>query len=146
MFSILFLGKTRSEYLKKTNKNTKRNIYFIYMIKLQLFIANCNTLLFSFSLLVIVHVKTYITQFMDKWVSILYRREDSVQIVTVQKFYNFCLLLSINIHLKFKILQKVFRYLRVMYNYSHNKKENHLKVIESLSTTKTYIQDKRRSI
>jgi len=66
LFSILFLGKTRSEYLKKTNKNTKRNIYFIYMIKLQLFIANCNTLLFSFSLLVIVHVKTYITQFMDK--------------------------------------------------------------------------------
>jgi len=43
------------------------------------------------------------------------------QLVIAQKFYNFYLLPSINIYLRFKVLQKVFRYIRVMYNYSHNK-------------------------
>jgi len=33
-----------------------------------------------------------------------------------------------------------------MYNYSHDKRKIISKVIESLTTTKTYIQDKRRSI
>jgi len=46
-----------------------------------------------------------------------------VYTVSAQKFYNFCLLPSINIYLRFKVLQKVFRYIRVMYNYSHDKRK-----------------------
>jgi len=43
-------------------------------------------------------------------------------------------------HLRFKVLQKVFRYIRPIYNYPHDKKEDLLKVIKSLTTTKTYIK------
>jgi len=54
---------------------------------------------------------------------------------------------SINMHLRFKVIHKVFRYIKFMYNYLHNKKEDHLKVIKSLTTSKhiyRYIQDKRK--
>jgi len=29
--------------------------------------------------------------------------------------------------LRFKVLQKIFRYIRLMYNYPHDKKEDHLR-------------------
>jgi len=49
-------------------------------------------------------------------------------------------------HLRFKILHQVFRYTKLTYNYSHEKREDHLRVISFLTTTKhidKYIQDKR---
>jgi len=57
---------------------------------------------------------------------------------------NFCLLPSINIHLRFKVLHKVFRYIKLIYNYLHDKKKDHPKVIKSLATSKhiyQYIQN-----
>jgi len=56
--------------------------------------------------------------------------------------------ISINMYLKFKALQhKVFRYIKFMNNYLHDKKEDPFKVIKSLTTSKhiyKYIQDKRK--
>jgi len=50
-------------------------------------------------------------------------------------------------HLRFKVLHRVLRYIKFMYNYPHDKKEDHFKIIKSLTTSKhiyRYIQDKRK--
>jgi len=51
-------------------------------------------------------------------------------------------------HLRFKVLHKVFKYMKLMYNYPHDKKEDHLKIIKSLTTSKhiyKYIQNKSKT-
>jgi len=74
--------------------------------------------------------------------SILLRTDCSDTInETTQKFYsiyNQTLInkQSINMHLRFKVLHRVFRYIKLMYNYPHDKKEDHFKVIKSLTTSK----------
>jgi len=44
----------------------------------------------------------------------------------VLKTTNFYLLLSINLHLRFKVLHKVFKYIKHIYNCIQNKRKDHL--------------------
>ena len=77
--------------------------------------------------------------------NILYYRRSVTIFATIQNYnsiYNQTLIneKSINMHLRFKVLHRVFRYIKLMYNYPHDKKEDHFKVIKSLITLKTYLQ------